>query len=423
MKAWNLISLTEARRLAVEALAAAPRQTEQVGLRQALGRIAACDMVNAEDNPAFDRSTVDGYAVRSQDLAAASAVTPVSLRLVGEVRMGRGYDGKISTGEAVRIPTGGMLPDGADAVLMQEYTAVGVAETVLAGRSVTSRENMVVRGDDVTAGTVVLAAGSKIGVPDLGVLASCGFARVPVIKKPVVTVVTTGDEIIPPEATPLPGQIRDVNSFTLAALAELAGCEVIQAERVADSQAGLTSVLQAALATSDLILVSGGSSVGDRDYTTVAVESLPGARTLFHGVALKPGKPTLLAMVGHTALFGIPGHTVAAMTVFHEIVKPALAARQGMQADNGHFVIQAQLGSELRPDAERDEIFRVWLEQTESGVIAWPLPAKSGLVTVMTRAHGMVYLPAGHAKLAAGDPVDVQLLVERLGGNWQGRVR
>lgn len=423
MKAWNLISLADARRLAIEALAAAPRQTEEVGLRQAIGRIAACDMVNAEDNPAFDRSTVDGYAVRSEDLATASATSPATLRLVGEVRMGRGYGGKISTGEAVRIPTGGMLPDGADAVLMQEYTAAGPAGTILAGRSAVRRENMVVRGDDVTAGTVLLAAGSKIGVPDLGVLASCGFACVPVIKKPVVTVVTTGDEIIPPEATPLPGQIRDVNSFTLAALAELAGCEVIQAERVADSQEGLTAVLQAALATSDLILVSGGSSVGDRDYTTVAVESLPGARTLFHGVALKPGKPTLLAMVGHTALFGIPGHTVAAMTVFHEIVKPALAARQGMSVDDGRFVIQAQLGTELRPDAERDEIFRVRLEQTESGVIAWPLPAKSGLVTVMTRAHGMVYLPAGHAKLQAGDPVDVQLLVERLGGNWQGRVR
>ena len=423
MKEWQLIPLAEARRRAVEALGAAPPQLEEVALRQALGRIAACDMRSAEDNPPFDRSTVDGYAVRSEDVATASVAAPVALRVIGEVRMGRSCGGTIATGEAVRIPTGGMLPVGADAVLMQEYVISGEPGLIRACRSVGGGENVIARGDDVVAGTVVLAAGSKIGVPDLGVLASCGFAHLTVIKKPLVTVITTGDEIIPPEASPLPGQIRDVNSFTLAALAELAGCEVIQAERVADSKDSLTAVLQAALETSDLILVSGGSSVGDRDYTTVAVESLPGARTLFHGVALKPGKPTLLAMVGRTAVFGIPGHTVAAMTVFGEIVEPALAARQRQTAGNGRFVVQARLGSALRPDAERDEIVRVRLEQTESGIVARPLPAKSGLVTVMTRAHGTVYIPAGHTELRPGDLVEVQVLGERIGGNWRGILR
>lgn len=423
MKEWKLISLAAARRLATEALGAVPRQIEEVGLRQALGRIAACDMHSAEDNPAFDRSTVDGYAVRCEDLAAASVASPVALRVVGEVRMGRACAGAISTGEAIRMPTGGMLPDGADAVLMQEYTTSDAMGIIRANRPVKKRENMVERGDDASAGAIILAAGVRIGVPDLGVLASCGFARVPVVKKPVVTVITTGDEIVPPEASPLPGQIRDVNSFTLAALAELAGCEVIQAERVADSQDGLTAVLQAAMSTSDLILVSGGSSVGDRDFTTVAVQSLPGAQTLFHGVALKPGKPTLLAMVGHTAVFGIPGHTVAAMTVFQEIVEPALAARQGMLTSEARFVIQARLGAGLRADAERDEIFRVRLEQTAAGVIAWPLPAKSGLVTVMTRAQGMVYIPAGQPELRVDDLVEVRVLADRVGGNWRGGAR
>jgi molybdopterin molybdotransferase len=140
-------------------------------------------------------------------------------------------------------------------------------------------------------------------------------------------------------------------------------------------------------------------------------------------VALKPGKPTLLAMVGHTALFGIPGHTVAAMTVFQEIVEPALAARQGMLTSEARFVIQARLGAGLRADAERDEIFRVRFEQTANGVIAWPLPAKSGLVTVMTRAQGMVYIPAGQPELRVGDLVEVRILVDRVGGNWQGVAR
>ncbi len=420
MKQWNLISLTAARALATNALAALPRQFEEVGLKTALGRIAASDVINREDNPPFDRSTVDGYAVRCEDLLNASAASPAVLQLVGEVRMGRGSVAEIGPGQAVRIPTGGMLPVGADAVLMQEYTVRQDAGSIQAMRPVLRRENLIARGDDVAAGVVVLSSGCRIGAPDLGVLASCGFARVQVVKKPVVTIVTTGDEIVPPEVVPGPGQIRDVNSFTLAALAETAGCEVIHAARVSDSLDDLTAVLRAALLNSDLILISGGSSVGDRDFTTVAVQRLPEAKTLFHGVALKPGKPTLMVMVGKTAVFGIPGHTVAAMTVFHEIVEPALAARQGMPCSDGRFVIPARLGACLRSDAERDEIVRVRLEQTGDGVVAWPLPAKSGLITVMTRAHGMIYIPAGQPERQVGAMVEVQVLVGRVGGNWRG---
>lgn len=420
MKQWHLISLAAARALATEALAALPRQFEEVGLKAALGRISANDVINREDNPPFDRSTVDGYAVRYEDLLTASTASPAVLQLVGEVRMGRGGVAEIGPGQAIRIPTGGMLPVGADAVLMQEYTVRQDAASIQAMRPVLRRENLISRGDDVAAGVVVLSSGCRIGAPDLGVLASCGFARVQVVKKPVVTIVTTGDEIVPPEVTPGPGQIRDVNSFTLAALAETAGCEVIHAAIVPDSLDGLTAVLLAALQNSDLILISGGSSVGDRDFTTVAVQSLPEAKTLFHGVALKPGKPTLMAMVGKTAVFGIPGHTVAAMTVFHEIVEPALAARQGMPCSDGRFVIPARLGSCLRSDAERDEIVRVRLEQTSDGDVAWPLPAKSGLITVMTRAQGMIYIPAGQPERQIGEMVEVQVLVGRVCGNWRG---
>ena len=420
MKQWHLISLAAARTLATEALAALPRQFEAVGLKSALGRIAANDVINREDNPPFDRSTVDGYAVRYEDLLNASTASPAVLQLVGEVRMGRGSVAEIGPGQAVRIPTGGMLPVGADAVLMQEYTVRQDAASIQAMRPVLRRENLISRGDDVAAGVVVLSSGCRIGAPDLGVLASCGFSQVQVVKKPVVTIVTTGDEIVPPEVVPGPGQIRDVNSFTLAALAETAGCEVIHAPRVPDSLGGLTAVLQAALQKSDLILISGGSSVGDRDFTTVAVQSLPGVKTLFHGVALKPGKPTLMAMVSKTAVFGIPGHTVAAMTVFHEIVEPALAARQGMPCSDGRFVIPARLGACLRSDAERDEIVRVRLEQTGDGAVAWPLPAKSGLITVMTRAQGMIYIPAGQPERQSGDMVEVQVLVGRVCGNWRG---
>ncbi len=357
MGPWNLITLTEARRLAIEELAALPLITEEVGLREALGRIAAADISNVEDNPSFDRSTVDGYAVRSVDSQTASMDQPVSVKLVGEVRMGKSIAVEIAEGEAVRIPTGGMVPAGADAVVMQEYTSRVGAGLIQLVRPVKRRENIIAKGDDVVAGTVIVSAGCRIGVPDLGVLASCGIARLRVAKKPVVTLITTGDEIVSPDVPPQPGQIRDVNSFTLFALAKIAGCEVVQADRVPDCLEGLTAALNQAVPTSDLILISGGSSVGDRDYTTTAVKGLSGARLLFHGVALKPGKPTLMAMVGETAVFGIPGNTVAAMTVFHEIVEPALAARQGMAASDGRFVIQARLGACLRPDPDRDKSF------------------------------------------------------------------
>ena len=423
MGPWKLISLTEAKRLATEALGSLPRCDEIVELRAALGRVTSCEVINTEENPPFDRSTVDGFAVLSSETAEASEQAPAMFVRVGEVRMGRSACADLAAGQAARIPTGGMVPAGADAVVMQEHTQVDEAGVLQVFKPVFPRENMICRGDDMAAGVVVIPAGCRIGAPELGVLASCGVQAVSVVKQPVVTVVTTGDEIIAPGIAPLPGQIRDVNSFTLSALAESAGCKVLPVERVVDSQVSLGEVLLQALQKSDVILISGGSSVGDRDFTTVAVQALPGACTLFHGVALKPGKPALLAMVGETAVFGIPGHTVAAMTVFAEIVAPALAARQGLSVQEGRFLITARLGSCLRADRERDEIIRVQLEQTSEGVVAWPLPAKSGLITVMSKAHGMIYTKAGQPEMSPGDVVEVQVLMGRIGGVWQGVLR
>ena len=180
--------------------------------------------------------------------------------------------------------------------------------------------------------------------------------------------------------------------------------------------------IQRFLEESDLILISGGSSVGERDYTTQAVLQLAGVKLLFHGVALKPGKPTLMAMYGKTAIFGIPGNTVAAMTIYAEIIEPAIAVRMGMTSTEGRFWLKARLGSVLQPDSQRDEIIRVCLENCCGELIAWPLPAKSGLITVMSRAHGMIYLEAGQALLEPGEEVKVQLLMDRIEGSWEGMV-
>lgn len=422
MDKWNLISLETAKRRAIEAMVALPRPVEEVGLHQAMGRICYQDMVNGDDNPGFDRSTVDGYAVRSADIVSATSQSSVRLLQIAESRMGKDLDQKIGPGHTVRVPTGGMLPDGADAVVMQEDVEVAEFPVVTILRKVKPLENVICRGDDVKAGEVIVPSGRRIGAPDIGVLASCGFSRLQVVNKPKVTVITTGDEIVPPETRIKPGQIRDVNSFTLVALAEKMGCEVIRIERVSDSLIDLVDVIQKALKLSDLILISGGSSVGERDYTGRAISKMEGATLLFHGIALKPGKPTLMAMCGKTAIFGIPGNTVAAMTVFREIVEPAIAARMGMPAADGRFWLRARLGSALQSDSLRDEIVRVCLENKRGEVVAWPLPAKSGLITVMSRAHGMVFLQAGQAPLEPGEMISVQVLLDRIDGNWEGMV-
>ena len=420
MKPWELITPEDARAQAIRFMNTLGRKTEVVSLREALGRVAAVDVLSSEDSPAFDRSTVDGYALRSSEVQSASPAEPVNFAIVGEVRMGRAAMVQITTDQAVRIPTGGMLPVGADAVVMQEWTRFTGEGQLQVMRPVSVGENTILRGDDAPAGTVVLRAGNRIGVPDIGILAACGFDRVTVVKKPVVTVVSTGDEIVSPDTIPEPGQIRDVNSFTLCALAENAGCEVRLNKRVPDSQDGLLTVLIAAVAESDVVLVSGGSSVGERDFTTTAVQALPDVKILFHGIALKPGKPTLMAVAGDTVLFGLPGHTVAAATVFQEIVEPALYARQGIKTASTRFVIEAELGAPLRTDLEREEIIRVRLEQRPDRVLAWPLPAKSGLITTLSRAQGLIYVKAGQAPMQAGETVAVQVVMDRVNGMWQG---
>lgn len=419
MDLWQLVSLQEARSQATSCLKNIMIGDERVPLREAMGRVAAVDVFCTDDIPAFDRATVDGYALRSAETSNASPAGPAFFGLTEEVRMGKAAEWQLPSGQAAPIPTGGMLPEGADAVVMLEYTKTSGGKCLEVSCPVREGENVVRRGDDAGSGSLAVGRGCRIGVPDIGILAACGIHEVSVVKKPAVTVVTTGDEIVSGAGTLKTGQIWDVNSYTLAALSEEAGCVVRRIVRVRDSEAALASVLAEAAGESDVVLISGGSSVGGRDYTAAAIMKLSGAKIQFHGVALKPGKPSLLAMTSSTALFGLPGHTVAAITVFREIVRPALAALQRERAALPQLAVRAKLGAALQPDRHREEIFRVRLEQQGGAVIAWPLPPKSGLISTMSRAHGLVYAHAGQAEIGAGEDVDVQVMPERLVGQWQ----
>ncbi len=390
------------------ALTLSPLETETVPLPEGLGRVLAADAVSAEDLPPFDRSTVDGFAVRAADAGAAAAATPVSLRRVGEVRMGEGTALRLRPGETARVPTGGMLPAGADAVVMQEHTG-GPGETVAVRRSVRPGENVLYRGEDVRAGDVVLRAGRRLRPQDLGMLAGLGHPEVAVRVRPRVAIMSSGDEIVSPDRPVDAGQVRDMNSFTLDGLVRHAGGIPTMFPILPDDFAAVAAALREAVAGHDMVLISGGSSVGERDVVADAIQSLGPPGILIHGVSLRPGKPTVLAAAGRIPVIGLPGNPVSAMVVFNVFVRPLLQDLLGMTgASPAGRVVRARAARPLGA-GEREEHMRVALEARDDDLWARPLPPKSGLLTSMVRADGIVVVPAGR-RVAEGDEVEVDLL-------------
>ncbi|MDI6631579.1 MAG: molybdopterin molybdotransferase MoeA, partial [Thermoanaerobacteraceae bacterium] len=340
------------------------------------------------------------FAVRAADTFGASEGLPAYLRVAGEVLMGRAPDGPLLPGEAWRIPTGGMLPEGADAVVMVEHTEeAGDAVAVL--RPVAPEENVVRRGDDVRAGQVVLQAGKRLRPHDIGLLAACGVTRVPVRRRPVVGIIGTGDEVVAAEAVPGPGQVRDVNTPALAAAVKAAGGDPRVFGLVPDELPVLREVLARAVAESELVLLSGGSSVGTRDLTLEAVSSLPGALVLFHGLAVKPGKPTVGAVADGKAVFGLPGHPVSALVVFEFLVRPLLEPERSTRPP-----VRVRLGRSLRSAPGREDYVRVALRIENGELVAEPVLGKSGLIATLARADGLVRLRLDAEGAAAGEMVE-----------------
>ena len=302
---------------------------EVVPLAAAWNRVLAGDVSAGADVPEFARSTMDGYAVRARDTFGAGPGSPAWLTVSGEVAMGEAAQVPLGPGQVMRIATGGMLPPGADAVVMLEYTQELADQTLEVYRSVAPGENVVQRGEDIAAGAVLLPAGRRLRPQDVGLLAALGVAEVSVRRRPRVAIIGTGDEIVPVTASLQPGQMRDANSYALAAQVAAMGGEPILLGLVPDRLEALVDRLQAALPEADVILLSGGSSVGARDLAIAALQSFPEAAILVHGVAVSPGKPTILAKINHQPLFGLPGHPVSAMIIMEVLVRPLLDAAAG----------------------------------------------------------------------------------------------
>lgn len=388
-----------------------PVAPEEADLLDAAGRVAAASITAPEPVPPFPRTTMDGYAVRAQDTFGASPGLPQYLSIKGEVAMGAAPEQPVGPGEALRLPTGAMLPPGADAVVMVEYTAEHPDHTLEVRRAVAPGENLLQPGEDVRQGEELFPVGWRYRPQDIGLLAALGIIRLTVRRRPLVAVISSGDEVVPVSQEPGIAQVRDSNAYLVAAQVKKSGGDPFLWGVIPDDFHALRRTLAAALAEADLVLVSGGSSVGVRDLTLGAIDDLPDAEILAHGVSIRPGKPTILAAAGGKPLLGLPGHPASAAVVMHVLGRPLLNRLAGL-ADNpdplGSAVI-AQLSRNLAGATGREDFVRVRLRREGELLWADPVLGPSALLSPMVRSDGLVMIPLGVEGLNRGETVTVEL--------------
>jgi molybdopterin molybdotransferase len=383
--------------------------SEMVPTPQASGRVTAAAVLASEHLPAFPRATMDGYAVCARDTFGASESLPAYLEVVGEVRMGQAPHITLTTGQAAVAYTGGMLAHSADAVVMVENTQQIDATSIEVLRPVAPGENVIQVGEDVRRGEVIVSAGCLLRPQDIGGLVALGLTEVQVRCRPRVAIVSTGDEIVSPETTPAPGQIRDINTYTLAALVEQAGGVPIPMGLVKDDYEAQRRVAVKALAQADMLIFSAGSSVSSRDMTVQVLQGLGPPGVLVHGMAHRPGKPTIIALIEDKPAFGLPGNPVSAMIVFRLLVRPTLYALAGCTQVPQPQTIQARLTKNIASVTGREDHVQVRLFDADGRLHAEPVFGKSNLIYTLIRAHGVVVVPLDQGGLYAGAEVPVQL--------------
>jgi molybdopterin molybdotransferase len=407
----DLISAEEAMRR-LEGFAA--ERIETIDSRSAVGRVAASEIRAKDDIPHFFRSNMDGYAVRAEDTLGASKRSALSLAVIGTVAMGEDTELRISAGKAARISTGGMMPEGADAVVLVEHTEELPGNRVAVRESVVAGQSTVAIGEDMRAGDLVFERGHRFRASDVGVLTGIGQTTIEVFTLPRVGVIATGDEIVEPDAELPPGRVRNVNEYLLAALAARCGTTVHDYGVIGDDPDALRRALEEAVAENDAVFVSGGSSKGTKDLTRAAFESIPGTEILFHGIAIAPGKPTLLAKIGGKALMGVPGNPAAVAVVFTLFGEPLVRALGGEPLERILALrprVRARLATRIPAAEGRDDFTRVRLDPVDGDLpIAHSILGKSVALSTIARADGLVRVPASSSGLAAGTEVDVLLL-------------
>ncbi len=380
--------------------------SHQVPVPEALDSVLAEEVIAPEDLPPFPRSMMDGVAVLARDTAEASPERPARLALVGEIPMGQTAHLKLKPGECALVHTGGMIPDGSDAVVMIEHTRRASAQIVEVLHPVVPGEHVIQPGEDVRRGQVVFRAGHQLRPQDLGGLLALGITRVAVARPPRVGILSQGNEVVPPEQSPGPGQVRDVNSYTLAALTRRAGGLPVLLGIAPDRLEALTAMARHGWETCDLLVISAGSSVSYRDVTADVINALGQPGVLVHGISVRPGKPTILAVCDGKPVFGLPGNPVSAMVIFELFVSRAIREMMGAPMPPRHTV-RARLAEDVPSVNGREEYVQVRLEQRGEEWWATPIPVKTMLIYSLIRADGFVRVPAESTGFAAGEWVTV----------------
>lgn len=381
-------------------------EIESIPIVSSYGRVLAEDVISDIDIPSFPKATMDGYAVRASSTYGASDGNPACLIIKGTVPMGAPCSFSINDGECARISTGGMLPSGADSVVMVEYAATLDEQTLEIYKSVAPGQHVIEVGEDFRIGETVLSKGQVLRSQDLGVLAALGRESVSVYKKPVVGIISTGDEIVPIHMSPAPGQIRDVNSYTLSGFIRECGGTPVLFGIIPDNYQSLYQTCHQAVRTCDMVLISGGSSVGMRDLTIEVLSSLPDSAILFHGIAISPGKPTILAKSCRKPIWGLPGHVTSAMVVCKIVVQPFIYHMAGVLKSSGmRAPIYAKLTRNIASAQGRSDFIRVKLIEKDGQLYAEPILGKSGLIHTMVKANGLIEIDINSEGLDKGADV------------------
>lgn len=426
---FNVLPPDDARALLFAHLTAV-LPSEKIQTEAVLGRVTGTAVLAPHALPQFRRSTMDGYAVRAADTFGASESLPAFLRVVGEVPMGKAADVQFSTGEAVIVHTGGMVPEAADAVVQIEHTQMisttiatqrrgGAEGEVLQAnlpfeievfRSVAVGQNVLQVGEDVAEQAEILPAGHLLRPQDLGGLLALGLTEVAVTRQPRIGILATGDEVISPNEIAGPGEIRDINSYTVAGLSRQAGGIPVYGGIIADDFAALKTAASELLAQTDMLVMSAGSSVSVRDMTVQVIEELGEPGVLLHGVATRPGKPTIVGVVNRKPVLGLPGNPVSAMVQFDMFGVPAIYRLQGMQTTPKRGLVWAKLSQNIASETGREDYVPAKLVDEEGGgITAVPVFGKSNLIYTLVNADGLIKIPLNKGGVVAGDWVEVRL--------------
>lgn len=383
---------------------------ENILIEEAYRRVTYEDIVSPEDLPGFDRSTVDGFVVKSSDTFGAKETSPAYLTVKGEIPMGKIPEFSISQGESAFIATGGMLPEGADAVVMIEHVNIVSENLIEVLKAASPGENVIFKDEDVKRGETIIRAGHRLKPHDIGILAGLGITQVKVVKKPVISIILTGDEIIPHTEKVTLGKVRDINSFTLAGLSTENGAIPLKIGIVKDEYNEIKEVVKKAYSLSDIILITGGTSAGVKDLTAKIINEIGSPGVIFHGALIKPGKPIIGGVCNGKPVFGLPGHPVAVYICFELFVKPVIERMLGLTDKNFKKIIKAKMSRNIPSQAGREDFIRVFLEEKNGQLWANPLLSKSGLIMSLTKADGIVHIPADLLGIEEGEEVFVEII-------------